>query len=34
MNKITQAALSALVLGACSTAVFAEGEADRSDGGQ
>lgn len=29
MNKITQAALSALVLGACSTAVFADGEADR-----
>ena len=33
MNKITQAALSALVLGACSTAVFADGEAERPGGG-
>lgn len=29
MNKITQAALAALVLGACSTAAFAEDEAAR-----
>ncbi|WP_148334629.1 hypothetical protein [Acinetobacter lwoffii] len=29
MNKITQSALAALVLGACSTASFAEDEAAR-----